>query len=124
MVSSLLLRVGVSILVVGMAIGIAMGIAQDFRVAPAHAHLNLIGGVLLLLAGLYYVAVPDAAASVLAKVHAAVAIIGALVFPAGIAAVLLGGAHFEPFAIGGSLIVFAGMLLFAWIVFCNAPKRA
>ncbi|WP_309774281.1 hypothetical protein [Nitrobacter vulgaris] len=41
-------------LLVGMIAGIAMGIQQNFVLAPAHTHLNLVGGVLLFLFGLYY----------------------------------------------------------------------
>ncbi|HEX9586867.1 MAG TPA: hypothetical protein VGA15_03890 [Bradyrhizobium sp.] len=36
---------------VGMLAGIAMGIQQNFALGPAHAHLNLVGGVLLFLFG-------------------------------------------------------------------------
>jgi hypothetical protein len=51
MIGSLMMRVGVVILLVGMLAGIEMGIRQDFALAPAHAHLNLIGGALLFLFG-------------------------------------------------------------------------
>jgi hypothetical protein len=112
-----LLRVSVILILVGLALGIGMGITQDFRLVPAHAHLNLLGFVALFLAGLYYNAMPQAAATVLAQIQAWVSIIGAILFPIGIALVLLGGPQFELAAIIGSLIVFAGMILFAWIVF-------
>jgi hypothetical protein len=62
-----------------------MGIKQDFALAPAHAHLNLLGFVALFLAALYYRAVPEAAASLLAKVQGVLAMVGAVVFPVGIA---------------------------------------
>lgn len=125
MLASNLLRVSVVLIVIGMMLGIAMGIAQDFRLAPAHAHLNLVGYVALFLAGLYYQAVPQAAASRLATAHAWIAVIGALVFPLGISAVLLGGPSYEVCAIIGALIALAGMVLFAIIVFRNgAPARA
>src|SRR5262250_2759004 len=87
---SWLFRVSVLLGLFGMALGIVMGIRQDFALAPAHAHLNLLGFVALFLAGLYYRVVPEAAASILAKVHAVAAIVGALLFPVGIASVLLG----------------------------------
>ncbi len=41
-------------IVVGMSLGIQMGIAQDFSLAPAHAHLNLVGWVSVFLIGLYH----------------------------------------------------------------------
>jgi len=120
MASKLLLRAGITLLLIGMLAGIGMAITQDFRLAPAHAHLNLIGGVLLLLSGLYYHVFPGAAASKLAKVHASVATFGAVFFPIGIAAVLLGGPErYEILAVAGALIVLAGMLIFAWIIYTN-----
>ncbi|HVV62052.1 MAG TPA: hypothetical protein VHD14_09895 [Pseudolabrys sp.] len=112
-----LLRVSVVMILVGLALGIGMGITQDFRLMPAHAHLNLLGFVALFLAGLYYNAMPQAAATVLAQIQAWVSVIGAILFPVGIGLVLLVGPQFEAAAIVGSLIVFAGMILFAWIVF-------
>ena len=53
----------------GMVLDIAMGISEDFALQPAHAHLNLLGGVLLFLFGLYHRLVPAAGASQLAKVQ-------------------------------------------------------
>jgi len=115
---SWLFRVSVLLGLFGMALGIVMGIRQDFALAPAHAHLNLLGFVALFLAGLYYRVVPEAAASILAKVHAVAAIVGALLFPVGIASVLLGDhARFMPIVLTGAVIVFIGMLLFVIIVF-------
>ena len=105
------------ILLVGMLAGIAMGIEQNFVLAPAHAHLNLIGGVLLFLFGLYYRLVPAAGTSTLAQVQGWLHMTGAIVFPVGVAVVLLKGPSFEAAPIAGSLIVVAAMALFAVIVF-------
>jgi drug/metabolite transporter (DMT)-like permease len=113
-----LFRVSVSVAVVGMILGIVMGIRQDFVLMPAHAHLNLLGFVTQFLSALYYRVVPEAAASRLAPVQAVIGVAGAVVFPIGIAAVLLGGHdRFEPLVIGGALTVLLGMVLFAVIVF-------
>jgi len=102
---------------VGTGMGIAMGISHDFALAPAHAHLNLLGFVALFLSGLYYRAVPAAAGSVLGVIHAWTAILGAVVFPIGIAAVQQGGAKFELLTAAGALIVFVGMAIFGIVVF-------
>jgi hypothetical protein len=117
MIGSLMMCVSVVILLVGMLAGIAMGIAQNFALAPAHAHLNLVGGVLLFLFGLYYRLIPTAGATALAKVQGWLHMIGAILFPAGVAMVLLKGPSFEAAPIAGSLIVVAAMALFAVIVF-------
>ena len=116
MLAQNLLRVSVAIILVGLALGIGMGISQDFRLAPAHAHLNLLGFVALFLAALYYNAVPQAAKTRLAAVQAWTAAIGAIVFPVGVGMVTLGGHAYEPIVIIGSLVVFVGMALFAWVV--------
>src|SRR5450759_4890225 len=95
MIGSLMMRVSVVVLLVGVLAGILMGIRQEFALAPAHAHLNLIGGVLLFLFGLYYRLVPAAGASALARVQGWLHMIGAVLFPAGVAVVLLKGPSFE-----------------------------
>src|ERR1700694_974592 len=101
------------ILLFGMLAGIVMGIQYNFVLASAHAHLNLIGGVLLFLFGLYYRLVPAAGTTTLAKVQGWLHMIGAILFPAGVAAVLLKGPSFEAAPmIVGSLIVVAAMALF------------
>jgi hypothetical protein len=116
-----LFRISVSVALLGMAFGIFMGIRQDFALAPAHAHLNLLGFVTMFLSALYYRAFPAAAASRLARYQAVIGVVGAVLFPVGIASVLLGGHdRFEPLVVAGALNVFAGMVLFAVIVFRTA----
>ena len=69
MIGSLMMCVSVVILLAGMLAGIVMGAQQNFLLAPAHAHLNLIGGVLLFLFGLYYRVVPAAGRMTLARIQ-------------------------------------------------------
>jgi hypothetical protein len=97
-----------------------MGMEQNFVLAPAHAHLNLIGGVLLFLFGLYYRLVPAAGTSTLAKVQGWLHMVGAVLFPAGEAVVLLEGPSFVAAPIVGSLIVVTAMALFTVVVFRNS----
>ena len=117
MIGSLMMCVSVVVLLVGMLAGIAMGIEQDFALAPAHTHLNLVGGVMLFLFGLYYRLVPAAGTSVLAKVQGWLHIVGAILFPAGVVVVILKGASFIAAPIVGSLILIAAMALSMVIVF-------
>lgn len=124
MISVLLLRVSVLLGLVGISAGIVMGIQQDFTLAPAHAHLNLLGFVVLFLAGLYYQTAPDAGASLLAKFQAWIAIVGGIIFPLGIATERLdifGGSKLLVSA--GSMIVLVGMILFAAVVFRFSKVR-
>jgi uncharacterized membrane protein len=118
-----LFRISVSIGLVGMVLGVAMGMTHNFVLAPAHAHLNLLGWVAMFLSALYYRAVPEAAASRLAPVQAFVSVVGAILFPIGIACVLLGNrARFMPVLVAGWLTVLAGMLLFVIIVYRSSGR--
>jgi uncharacterized membrane protein len=113
-----LFRISVSLGLIGIVLGIVMGIRQDFVLMPAHAHLNLLGFVTMFLSALYYRVVPEAGASWLARYQAVVSVAGAVVFPIGIACVLVGGHdRFEPVVVAGALTVLLGMALFAVIVF-------
>ena len=117
MIDSRMMRAGVMFLIVGMIWGIEMGIRQDFSMAPAHAHFNLVGGVLLFVFGLYYRIVPAARDSALANWQSWLHIAGAFVFPVGVAVVIKKGEAFIVFPIIGSLIVLVAVALFALIVF-------
>jgi hypothetical protein len=117
MIGPLMMCVSVVILLFGMVAGIVMGIQQDFALAAAHAHLNLVGGVLLFVFGLYYKLVPAAGNSALAKLQGWLQIAGGILFPAGVAIVILKGTSFIIAPVLGSLIVVAAMALFAIIVF-------
>jgi hypothetical protein len=120
MIGSMMMCVSVVILLIGMLAGIAMGIQQNFVLAPAHAHLNLIGGVLLFVFGLYYRLIPAAGSLLLARVQGWLHMVGGILFPLGIALVLLKGPSFEAAPILGSLIVVAAIGLFAVVVFRTA----
>src|SRR5690348_7030652 len=74
---------GIVLALVGMAMGIDMGMAQNFTYAPVHAHLNLVGWVTLVLFGFAY-RLEIARKDVWASVHYVIAAIGAVVFPIGI----------------------------------------
>jgi hypothetical protein len=112
-----MMRVATVILVIGMIWGIEMGIRQNFAMAPAHAHFNLVGGVLLFVFGLYYKLVPAAGDRALAKWQGSLHIAGSILFPAGVAVVIGKGEAFIILPIIGSLIVLAAVALFALIVF-------
>src|SRR5262249_32044992 len=89
-VSNTLFRISVVLGLVGIGLGIFMGIRQDFSLMPVHAHLNLLGFVVLFLTALYYRAFPEAAVTRLAKIQAALAVVRAILLPIGIACVTLG----------------------------------
>lgn len=100
---------GIILGMLGMLFGIHMGIDQDFTLAPAHAHVNLVGWVSLTLFGLAYRA-GIAKADRWATVHFWIALVGAVLFPIGIAVSIT---REQPaLAIFGSLLVLLSMILF------------
>jgi hypothetical protein len=123
-----LFRISVSIGLAGMLGGMAMGITQNFLLAPAHAHFILLGFIVMFLSALYYRTVPEATASRLAPVQAVISVVGSILFPIGICCVRLGDRIvFMPVLVAGWLTVMAGMLLFVVIVYRSsgrAPVRA
>lgn len=120
MIGSIMMCVSVVVLLCGMLLGIVMGVREDFVLQPAHAHLNLLGGVMLFLFGLYYRVVPAAGKSRLAKLQGWLHILGGILLPAGVAVVVTYGNAFVALPIVGSLIMLTAMALFAVIVFRTA----
>jgi len=109
--------VGSIFVLAGMAWGIQMSITQDFTLAPAHAHNNLIGFVIMSIYGFYYRLVPAAADKRLAVIHFWVALLSVVVFVPGIALAIQGKGEIG--AIVGSLLVVLSMLIFVWTVWTN-----
>ena len=106
---------------VGMLWGIQMSISQDHALAPAHAHLNLVGWATMGLFGTYYALTPHAAASGLAKIHYVIALLGIVAMVPGIALAITGQG--ELFAAIGSLLTLASMLVFLYTVFRHGVGR-
>ncbi len=77
-------------LLIGEGVGIYMGMAQNFLLSPAHAHLNVLGWVTLAAFGLMHRAYPALAASRLAGAQCALAIAANIAMPLGLGLMLLG----------------------------------
>lgn len=104
----------------GMGLGIFMGLAQDFTLAPAHAHLNLLGWVTMALYGLYHRA-SGRSGGVAGWLQAITGALGAA-FMAGGLGIYLANGHdesFVPLVITGSLLAVLGMILFLGLVIAD-----
>lgn len=102
----------------GMAWGIHMSASLDHTLSPAHAHLNLIGWVSMVVFGFYYHLVPAAGEARLAKIHLAVTVAAVIVFTPGIVFAIRGDT--ELFAKLGALLTMVSMAIF---VFTAARNR-
>jgi len=110
----------------GMAWGLRMGATNDFAMAPAHAHLNLLGWVTLSLQGGFYALAGRRAPTRLGWINLVVSVIGLVVLIPFLARLLGGDKGAEPVVIAGSMISFVGMLVFAAAVLSlwAKPKAA
>jgi len=101
--------VGLLYALLAMALGIWMGVNQDFQNAHLHAHINLVAAVWFVLFALIYKAYPATASTRLAGIHFWLANLGAVIFLPGI---YIAQNFDNPLlAIIGSLLTIAGMVV-------------
>jgi cbb3-type cytochrome oxidase subunit 1 len=123
-ISDRFLQLGVVAALVGMVMGTAMGATQDFTLAPAHAHLNLLGWVSMMIYGLFYRAVPSAAQGRLPLAQFWLATLGVIVFVPSLVLELMGRREASAGLAVGSVLTVLSMVLFAVVVFGATRKRA
>jgi hypothetical protein len=104
------LLLGAVCLITGVSLGIVMGIAHDFQLAPLHAHINLVGWASLAIFGLVYRAYPALARSRLALTHFVVSAVAALIFLVGLYFAVLH--QMIAAAVIGALLWLLGAVLF------------
>lgn len=107
---------------IGMAWGIQMAATHDHTLAPAHAHLNLVGWVSFAIFGFYYHLVPGADSGLLPKLHLALAVAGVVLMIPGIAMSVT--ERGETLAKLGSILTILSMLTFAVVVLRGAGGGA
>lgn len=117
------LRLATFLAPLGMVMGAYIGATKQFHLAPAHAHLLLIGWVSFFLVGLFYRNL-ESRHSRLAMLHLALAAGGlGLMFP-GLLVLLSGTPEAEILVILGSTGIMVGFALFAWVVFVETRRTA
>ncbi|MCM2562073.1 hypothetical protein M8756_07890 [Lutimaribacter sp. EGI FJ00015] len=115
--SYLYFKTAIVFLAIGIAAGIHMSIVGNHDVVGAHAHTNLLGWVTMALFGTYYAFEPEKARSRLARIQYGVYTTGVAVMMPSLYFMLRGDPALEPLVAISSLVVFAGVLLFAVVVF-------
>lgn len=115
--------IGSLYLLLGIGFGIYMGASGDHTLAPLHAHINLLGFVLMTVFALVYRQFPAMAASGLATAHFWVHQLGALVLLVLLFLLMTGRiseAAMMPAAPVAEILVWLGVLAFA----ANALRNA
>jgi hypothetical protein len=107
----------------GMGLGLYMGLAHDFKLAPAHAHLNLLGWVTMCLYGLYHRG-RKRAATALSWLQVGAGTAGFASMSGGIAGLMtIGGPVMLTVALSGASLAIVSMLLFLVMVIGDGRPR-
>lgn len=106
------LQIGILYLLAGIGLGIWMGKNEDFTLKDVHAHVNLIGGVLMLVSGLAYKAWPHLLGR-LSTVHFLLQAIAVAVLGVSLAMLLMGRKEVIPVLAASEWAVTLGLAIFA-----------
>ncbi len=109
---------------VGMVWGSMMGASGDHSLAPAHAHLNLVGWASLGLMGAFYGIAGDRAPRRLGWINYALSSLGVVVMVPSLAVLLGGDESVLPFMMVAEVLVMAGMVSFLLVILLTARNRA
>jgi hypothetical protein len=92
--------------------GLMMASSENVAMAPAHAHLNLLGWATLSLMGTFYALLGERAPTKLGWVNFVLSLGGVIVTIPALAKFLEGNRAVIPAVAAGSMTVFAGMITF------------
>jgi hypothetical protein len=120
--ANLYFRTAILFLIAGIGIGIHMSISQNHNVIGAHAHINLLGWVTSALFGGYLALNPAKAEGLLPRLQYGIYVLGVIVMGISLFLLLSGNAAVEPIVAVSSLVTFAGVLLFAVIIFMPSHR--
>ncbi len=112
-ISNWFFRLAILYLLAGITLGLVMAGSHTYTMAPAHAHLNLLGWVTMSIFAAFYRLWPAAAASKLAKVHFWLYVPAHFVQMVTLFMLVRGNAAIEPVLAIASFAVAAGIIVFA-----------
>lgn len=116
-IAKLYFRTAIIFLIIGIAMGLNMAISQDHSAIGAHAHCNLLGWVTMAIFGGYHALNPTKAERRIAMIQYVVYTAGVALMVPALYLMLTGNPEMEPVVGIASMITFAGVLLFAVIIF-------
>jgi hypothetical protein len=99
-------------LLIGMAGGIYMGASDDHVLAPAHAHLNLIGFVVMSVMGTFYTLAKDQISVRLAWINFWILNLAVVMMIPSLAMLLLGNKGVIPILAVSEIVAVAAVLTF------------
>ena len=123
-ITQLYFKTAIIFLIIGIMMGLHMSISGNHNVVGAHAHVNLLGWVTMALFGTYHALTREKAQSRLAMIQYGVYTAGVVIMTPALYFMLQGNPALEPLVAVGSLIAFAGVLLFAFMIFFSERASA
>ncbi|MCH6268307.1 MULTISPECIES: cbb3-type cytochrome c oxidase subunit I [Neobacillus] len=117
------IKVSVCYFVIGVCLGMYMSMTENFNFTPVHVHINLLGWTAMTLAGLIYVAFPQAAETTLAKVHFWLHNIALPVMMISLALLVSGNESAGPGVAAGGTLMVLGIILFAINILKNVKAN-
>ena len=117
------IKVSVCYFVIGVCLGMYMSMTENFNFTPVHVHINLLGWTAMTLAGLIYVAFPQAAETTLAKVHFWFHNIALPVMMISLALLVSGNESAGPGVAAGGTLMVLGIILFAINILKNVKAN-
>ena len=115
--------VGSVYLLIGIGLGMFMGGSGDHTLSPLHAHINLVGFVLMALFGLMFRVIPGLADGILAAAHFWLFQIGAIVLVTCLYLLLttrVAESTVGPVILLAEVAIFAALVAFAVNLYRNA----
>jgi hypothetical protein len=117
-ISAAFFAFGTLCLLAGMTLGMVMGGSHDFTLMPAHAHLNLLGFVVMCVYGGFYALTRETMSCKLAWANFILSAAGVIVMIPALALMLKSGTtDLEPVVAMGGGVSMLGLLVFAVSVF-------
>lgn len=114
-VSAAFFAMTVVYLLIGMVLGQYMAASENHTLYPAHAHLNLVGGVLSAIYGTFYALTAATSSQRLAWINFVLAVVGVTIMISALTLFLLNGndPKFIPGMVTGEVTSLLSLLTFA-----------
>jgi len=118
-----LIKISVVYFLIGVLLGLYMSIAHNYMLTGVHVHINLLGWMSLVVAGILYKLYPHLENTAVAKIHFWLHNLGLPVMMGGLTLVLLGNRGIVVLVSIGSMAVVLGIVFFVYNVLANLSKN-
>ncbi|WP_047982843.1 cytochrome-c oxidase [Ornithinibacillus californiensis] len=116
---NVLIKISVIYFMIGVLLGLYMSIAHNYALTGVHVHINLLGWMSLVVAGIIYKLYPNLEQTAAAKIHFWLHNLGLPVMMGGLTLLILGNPGVVVAVSIGSIVVVIGIASFVFNVLVN-----